>query len=223
MGQVKRGNELWVANVGDSRCVMAQVEQRRGAPALRPVELSRDHKPNDREEMARVKAMGGAISFPRVWPACGSASASISISMELTACLSSGFAGQVEPSRAGMHGAYMGPHRVWVRKQQEGGLAMARSLGDLRLQRVGVTDEPEIKRLNVNKETDKFIVLASDGVWDHLDNQRVVDIAAKHLDTSAAKAAAAVSDAARKQWAIQGGGYVDDITTVVVKLDGGSA
>ena len=67
MGQVKRGNELWVANVGDSRCVMAQVEQRRGAPALRPVELSRDHKPNDREEMARVKAMGGAISFPRVW------------------------------------------------------------------------------------------------------------------------------------------------------------
>ena len=91
----------------------------------------------------------------------------------------------------------MGPHRVWVRKQQEGGLAMARSLGDLRLQRVGVTDEPEIKRLNVNKETDKFIVLASDGVWDHLDNQRVVDIAAKHLDTSAAKAAAAVSDAAR--------------------------
>ena len=62
MGQVKRGNELWVANVGDSRCVMAQVEQRRGAPALRPVELSRDHKPNDREEMARVKAMGGAIS-----------------------------------------------------------------------------------------------------------------------------------------------------------------
>ena len=70
--QVKRGNELWVANVGDSRCVMAQVEQRRGAPALRPVELSRDHKPNDREEMARVKAMGGAISELTSGPASSS-------------------------------------------------------------------------------------------------------------------------------------------------------
>lgn len=135
---------------------------------------------------------------------------------------------------------------------------MARSLGDLRLQRVGafytpcfllafpalfsavsrvllcfwgladfggkwpvrsgVIADPEIKRFQLNKATDKFVVLASDGVWDHLDNQRVIDIAARYVDQSAAKAAAAVSDAARKQWAIQGGGYVDDITTVVVKL-----
>jgi len=95
---------------------------------------------------------------------------------------------------------------------------MARSLGDLRLQRVGVIADPEIKRFQLNKETDRFVVLASDGVWDHLDNQRVIDIAKRYVDQSAAKAAAAVSDAARKQWAINGGGYGDDITTVVVKL-----
>ncbi len=182
---VKRGKELWCGNVGDSRAVLARESTGRGGSTqLRPVELSRDHKPNDREEMARVKQMGG----------------------------------QVEPSRAGMHGAYMGPHRVWVRKQQEGGLAMARSLGDLRLQRVGVIADPEIKRFQLNKDTDKFVVIASDGVWDHLDNQRVIDIAKRFIDQGAGKAAAAVSDAARKQWGIQGGGYVDDITTVVVKL-----
>ena len=182
---VKRGNEIWCANVGDSRAVLARESSGRGGGSqLRAVELSRDHKPNDREEMARVKQMGG----------------------------------QVEPSRAGMHGAYMGPHRVWVRKQQEGGLAMARSLGDLRLQRVGVIADPEVKRFQLNKDTDKFVVLASDGVWDHMDNQRVIDIAKRYIDQSAGKAAAAVSDAARKQWAIQGGGYVDEITTVVVKL-----
>ena len=46
----------------------------------------------------------------------------------------------------------------------------------------------------------------------------MIDIAKRFIDQSAGKAAAAVSDAARKQWGIQGGGYVDDITTVVVKL-----
>ena len=53
-------------------------------------------------------------------------------------------------------------------------------------------------------------------------NQRVIDIAKRYIDQSAGKAADAVSDAARKQWAIQGGEYVDDITTVcVVKLNEG--
>ena len=41
-----RGEELWVANAGDSRCVCS----RRGLALA----LSRDHKPTDDEELQRI-------------------------------------------------------------------------------------------------------------------------------------------------------------------------
>ena len=41
----------------------------------------------------------------------------------------------------------MGPHRVWIRRQQEGGLAMSRSLGDHKLMKVGVIPDPEITKV----------------------------------------------------------------------------
>eukprot|EP01049_Picozoa_sp_SAG25_P009206 SAG25_NODE_892_length_4894_cov_8.055892_7_plen_85_part_00 len=68
-------------------------------------------------------------------------------------------------------------------------------------------------------------VQASDGVWDHLDNRAVVEIVDRHIKSGegrqvggAPKAAEALADAARRQWAVHGGGYVDDITALVVKL-----
>eukprot|EP00624_Nannochloropsis_granulata_P003155 evm.model.NODE_26015_length_37756_cov_44.158253.7 len=47
------GGRLYVANAGDSRCVLS-----RGRVA---VELSRDHKPEDVEEKARIEAAGGSV------------------------------------------------------------------------------------------------------------------------------------------------------------------
>jgi serine/threonine protein phosphatase PrpC len=44
------------------------------------------------------------------------------------------------------------------------GLAMSRSFGDNVSKPFGVTAEPEIIRLKLDKR-DKFILLASDGVW----------------------------------------------------------
>jgi serine/threonine protein phosphatase PrpC len=38
---------------------------------------------------------------------------------------------------------------------------------------VGVTAEPEIKQFAL-KATDKFIVMASDGIWDRLSNLEVM-------------------------------------------------
>ena len=46
---VKRGKDLLCANVGDSRAVLArELTGRGGSKQLVAVELSRDHKPNDR-------------------------------------------------------------------------------------------------------------------------------------------------------------------------------
>jgi len=50
---------------------------------------------------------------------------------------------------------------------------MSRSLGDHTLKNIGVIPEPEIREIEL-KEQDKFIVLASDGVWDVFTNKTVV-------------------------------------------------
>ncbi len=49
---------------------------------------------------------------------------------------------------------------------------MARSLGDLVAASVGVSPEPEVLDFELEPD-DKFIVIASDGVWEFLSNERV--------------------------------------------------
>lgn len=50
---------------------------------------------------------------------------------------------------------------------------MSRSFGDNIASSAGVICEPEILIFNMTDE-DKFIVLASDGVWEFLDNRQVL-------------------------------------------------
>lgn len=52
------GRRIWVANAGDSRCILGR--------AGRPVEMSMDHKPELPEEYARIIAAGGMVEDGRV-------------------------------------------------------------------------------------------------------------------------------------------------------------
>jgi len=63
----------------------------------------------------------------------------------------------------------MGPQRVWLKYENVPGLAMSRSFGDEVAHSVGVSSEPEILTEQINKFS-KFIVIASDGVWEFLSN-----------------------------------------------------
>lgn len=58
----------------------------------------------------------------------------------------------------------LGPLRVWMKDVQMPGLAMTRSFGDKAGIKAGTTGEPELKTHAISCE-DKYIVLASDGVW----------------------------------------------------------
>merc|ERR1719502_955066 len=109
----------------------------------------------------------------------------------------------------------MGPCRVWRQRQALGGLAVSRAFGDLGMALAGVIAEPEITQEPIT-EAHRFLILASDGVWEHMSNQDAVDAAAKHTDPR--RAADAVVQEARRQWQVQGQGYIDDITALVVKL-----
>lgn len=67
---------------------------------------------------------------------------------------------------------------MWLKHKQVPGLAMTRSMGDLVAKSVGVTYEPEIKVISNLSSQDKFIVLASDGLWDRIPNDEVCRIVA---------------------------------------------
>ena len=58
---------------------------------------------------------------------------------------------------------------MWLKNEDIPGLAMTRSFGDGVAAKVGVTAIPELDMIELTKD-DKFIVLASDGVWEFLDN-----------------------------------------------------
>ncbi len=73
----------------------------------------------------------------------------------------------------GINGENLGPLRVWLPNQSNliylffidiQGLAMTRSFGDNISKSVGVTHKPEMIKVPLSPK-DKFILVASDGVW----------------------------------------------------------
>lgn len=107
--------------------------------------------------------------------------------------------------------------RVWLPHQNTPGLAMARALGDYCLKNFGVISEPEVTYRRLTKK-DKFVVLATDGVWDVLSNEQVVEI----VDSAPARslAAKAVVDTAVHVWrSAYPTSKVDDCAVVCLFLD----
>lgn len=78
--------------------------------------------------------------------------------------------GRIEPFID--EGEFIGPLRVWVKEDDVPGLAMTRSFGDRVAATVGVVSEPEIKEFDYS-EDDKFMLIASDGVWEFIDSTEV--------------------------------------------------
>lgn len=76
----------------------------------------------------------------------------------------------------GANGDFIGPSRVWLSHESGPGLAMSRSLGDSVGAQAGVISTAEIIEFEI-KPNDKFLILASDGLWEFIDNQMCVDLA----------------------------------------------
>ncbi|XP_072976662.1 probable protein phosphatase 2C 34 [Typha angustifolia] len=130
---VKQGELMVIANVGDSRAVLATTSDE---GRLVPVQLTVDFKPNLPQEAARIAQCNGRIY-----------------------CLND------EP----------GVHRVWLPNEETPGLAMSRAFGDYCLKDYGLISAPEVTQRSINQK-DKFIVLATDGIWDVISNQEAIEI-----------------------------------------------
>ncbi|XVF35366.1 hypothetical protein REPUB_Repub18cG0139400 [Reevesia pubescens] len=110
------------------------------------------------------------------------------------------------------------PHiqRVWLPHEDSPGLAMSRAFGDFLLKNHGVIAIPDIFYHHVTPN-DQFIVLATDGVWDVLNNNQVASIVMEA--ESEQTAARAVVEAATASWKRKfPSSKVDDCTVVCLFL-----
>lgn len=184
-------NKLTVYNCGDSRGVLGR---RSTNGTISAIAMSNDHKPDKPEERKRILNAGGHLGCRQV-------------------LVNQGGRGPVSMP--------VGPCRVWYQHRGETlGLAMSRSLGDAIVHKLGVSCEPEAIEHTID-EMDEFVILATDGVWDVVDNNHAVQMVHNYSIRSAnwnpLEAASSVCKFARSRWE-KLSPMIDDITCIVIKL-----
>ena len=167
-----------VGHVGDSRLIRGSVRPD-GTEGWIVTARTRDHKPSDPEERARIEKAGGVILLhPR------------------------GLTGQVVA-------------RVHLSADSPAGLAVARAIGDGEMKTVGVSAVPSTMCIPLREE-DKVLVIASDGLWEHLSDEEVLAFCYRYRADASLAAKALVLEAARAWY--EKGTYRDDITVCVFFL-----
>ena len=168
---------LIVPNIGDSRAVLARYDN--VSKEYKAIELSRDHKPTEKDEAKRIYENDGRI----------------------------------QPFTE--EGEFVGPQRVWLKEEEVPGLAMTRSFGDRVAATVGVISEPEIKEFEFN-ENDKFMIIASDGIWEFISSQECVNIVGEFYEKNDLKGCAEyLYEESSKRW-LKEEEVIDDTTLILV-------
>ena len=168
---------LIVPNIGDSRAVLGRFDKNTGK--YKAIELSRDHKPTEKDEAKRIYENNGRI----------------------------------QPFTE--DGEFVGPQRVWIKEEEVPGLAMTRSFGDRVAATVGVMSEPEIKEFDFD-ENDKYMIIASDGIWEFISSQECIDIIQKYYENNDLKGCCEyLYQESSKRW-LKEEEVIDDTTLILV-------
>ncbi|KAL1358419.1 hypothetical protein HN51_003693 [Arachis hypogaea] len=185
------GDTLYVANVGDSRAVLAVKDGNR----IIAEDLSSDQTPFRRDEYERVKLSGARVlSVDQVE---GLKDPNIQTWGD-------------EESQGG------DPPRLWVQNGMYPGTAFTRSVGDNLAETIGVIAVPEVSTVQLTPNH-LFFVVASDGIFEFLSSQTVVDMAASYSDPR--DACAAIAGESYKLW-LEHENRTDDITIIIVQIKG---
>ena len=170
--------KIMCANIGNTRAILSRYEN----GYYNSINLNRDHKPTESDEIKRIISQGGEIkqSFDKTKK------------------------------------KYFGPERIWLKNSDIPGLSMSRSFGDNLAHTIGVINIPEINCYEFTG-TEKFIVIASESIWQFIDSDECVEIIKefyeKNLD--AIGALNALVTEAIKRWKKQEN-KIEDITAVVI-------
>ncbi|XP_042038746.1 protein phosphatase 2C and cyclic nucleotide-binding/kinase domain-containing protein-like isoform X3 [Salvia splendens] len=186
-----RGRTLYIANAGDSRAV---VGEKRGNDIV-AVDLSIDQTPFRHDELERVKLCGARV---------------------LTLDQIEGLKNPHVQCWGTEEDDDGDPPRLWVQNGMYPGTAFTRSIGDSIAETIGVVANPEIVVLELT-QSHPFFVIASDGVFEFLSSQTVVDMVAQHKEPR--DACAAIVAESYRRW-LQYETRTDDITVIVVHVNG---
>ena len=122
--------------------------------------------------------------------------------------------GEIYPYAEDMNSNSNPPLRIWVSGENYPGIAISRSIGDVIAKKIGVIHTPEIRE-RLLKGNECFLITASDGVWEYLDNEMVKDIVLPfYISGNYKGAACALVNEAMKMWS-EHGEKRDDITCVI--------
>ena len=192
------GNKLVCANVGDSRAILASYKTPKSIKNIQlPPEFA-DLPENEKIWLAlplsRDHKPDDEEEYKRIIEANG----------------------RVEPFKEPT-GEAVGPYRVWLKDENVPGLAMSRSMGDKVAAQVGVISEPEIYETTLTKD-DKFIIIASDGIWEFLPNDQVVEMVVPYWEENNPEGACdkLISESVY-HWQNEDE-VIDDITLIVIFL-----
>jgi len=162
---------------------------------VKAVPLSRDHTPYRPDEVSRCMASGARI-----------------LSM-----------GQIDPgSRVEGDEDVEDPPRVWARDGKYPGTAFTRSLGDSVAEELGVNAEPELLTMALSP-SERLLCIASDGVFDVMSNQEVVDLCFQHRNDPA-QACISLIDKSHNEWLLNDDcneeqANYDDMTCICIFFD----
>jgi len=159
----------------------------RGVPGQPAQALTLDHKPTLPGELQRIRAKGGIVRPLRI------------------------------------DGEDIGPPRVWRAREQTPGLCMSRSFGDEIGRGVGVICEPDIDRFEISDppyadaSDGQYIVVASDGIWEFLENDDVMEIIYE-CGGDLTLACDTLIERSRNAWIEEEGEVIDDCTAIVLHI-----
>lgn len=111
----------------------------------------------------------------------------------------------------------IGPPRVWLGDANVPGLAMSRSLGDFVVHTAGVISRPDIFHYELHPEEDCYLIAATDGLWDYLQNQEVISLV--HQAAEPHHAVTQLMHEVRQRW-WKKERMLDDTTICVVQFQG---
>uniref|UniRef100_A0A0C9S3G9 protein-serine/threonine phosphatase n=1 Tax=Wollemia nobilis TaxID=56998 RepID=A0A0C9S3G9_9CONI len=213
-----RGRTLYVANVGDSRAVIAE----RRAEGVVAVDLSSDQTPFRADEYDRVRECGARVlsldqleglkdpSIRRWGRARARGSRTGRFNRSHCEEEDDDEEGQDEDEDGG------DPPRLWLPNANYPGTAFTRSLGDSTAEGIGVIAVPEVTVMDLTP-SHPFFVIASDGVFEFLSSQAVVDMVVKFKNPC--DACAAIVSESHRLW-LENETRTDDITIIIVQIDG---
>jgi len=108
-----------------------------------------------------------------------------------------------------------GSDRVWLPNLDVPGLSVTRAFGDQLVANIGVISDP-ITTIHTVTENDYILLLASDGIWEFMNTELIVEILLEHEDSMSS--AKGLMEEAVALWAQESEGSQDDITCAIIYL-----